>query len=121
MKIRSAVLSAFFLLFMDPAFGQIGRKLIKVDYNHSTVGTTAQDAILATSVDKKVKGWAICHDAGSAANYLSISDTADPDVDGVRIAAGDCFDCLECSGQTLIDANVKASAAATGYSVVQFK
>lgn len=110
-----------FILFLGSqiAFSQIGRQLGSVDYQHSTVGTTAQDAT-GTVVDR-LKGWEICHDAGSASAYLAISDGADPDTDGVRIAPGDCFKCLECSEKTLKDANVKGSAAATGYAVIQFK
>lgn len=110
------------LFFDKDAEAQIGtQKIIQVQYSHSTVGTTAQDAILAASVEKEVKAWKICHDAGSASVYLAVSDGVDPDTDGARLEAGQCFDCMSCSFATLRDANVKGSAAGTGYSVIQYR
>ena len=90
-------------------------------YHHDTVGTTAQDAIISTSVDSRVFGWTICHDGGSANAYLAVSENADPDSDGQRVAPGECFVCYGCGSRSLKSANVKGSAAATGYSVVQYK
>lgn len=98
-----------------------GRRIGVVLYEHSTVGTTAQDAISSSNVDRTLKGWRICHDAGSANAYLAISTGSDPATDGVRIAAAQCYQCDECGAQALIDANVKGSAASTGYSVQQLK
>ncbi len=103
------------------SFAQIGRRIGNVSYYHSTVGTTAQDALPAVNIDRNVKGWRICHDSDSTANYLAISTGADPATDGVRVAAGFCFDCDDCGSTALTDANVKADAAATGYSVIQLK
>jgi hypothetical protein len=104
------------------AFSQIGKRVGKVEYYHATVGTAAQDTLPAINVDaRNVKGWRICHDSDSTANYLAISIGADPAADGVRIGAGLCFDCDDCGGVALKDSNVKADAAATGYSVIQFK
>lgn len=108
------------LLFLGSANGQTGRRIGSVDYFHSSVGTTAQDAIPAGNVERNVKGWRICHDAGSTANYLAISTGADPATDGIYIAANTCYECDECGGTALKDVNVKADAAATGYSVIQF-
>lgn len=104
------------------ALGQIGaQKITKQVYSHGSVGTTAADAVLASTVERNLKRWAICHDGGSASAYLSFSDGVDPDVDGTRLAAGDCYTCYGCSQKTLIDLNVKGSAAATGYSIIQEK
>lgn len=108
-------------LMSSIALGQIGRRIGAITYYHSTVGTTAQDALPAVNIDRNIKGWRICHDSDSTANYLAISTGADPATDGVRIAAGLCFDCDECGSTALTDANVKADAAATGYSVLQLK
>lgn len=110
-----------FSLIASLAHGQIGRRIGNVQYFHSTVGTTAQDALPPANVDRNIKGWRICHDSDSTANYLAISTGADPATDGVRISAGLCFDCDDCGSTALIDANVKADAAATGYSVLQLK
>lgn len=111
----------FLFLNNSWAHAQIGRRISNVNYSHSIVGTVAQDAIAPASVISNVTGWKICHDAGSANDYVAVSTGADPDTDGVRIAAGFCYNCRECNSTTLIDANVKGSAAATGYSVIQFK
>lgn len=111
-----------FSLFVGATLHANNRKLDTITYAHSTVGTTAQDAALTpSSVDSKIRGWRICHDGGSASAYLAISNGADPDTDGLRIAAGACYLCDECGSKGLIEANVKASAASTGYSVLQFK
>jgi len=109
-----------FSLFSLQSFAQIGRSIGDVTYYHSTVGTTAQDAIPAVNI-QRVKGWRICHDSDSTANYLAISAGVDPATDGVRIGAGACFICDECGSKVLENANVKADAAATGYSVLQLK
>ena len=104
------------------SFAQIGRvKITKVVYTHSTVGTSAADAILASIVERNIKGWTVCHDAGSASTFLSFSDGADPDVDGTRLEAAQCFFCSGCSFKTLVNLNVKGSAAGTGYSILQQK
>ena len=103
------------------ANGQIGRRISKVTYSHSSVGTTAQVVIAPASVVSNVTGWKICHDAGSSNDYIAVSSGVDPGVDGVRIGIGFCYNCNECNSTTLIDANVKGSAAATGYSVIQYK
>jgi len=114
-------LITFLFIFNSIAYSQIGRRINNVEYSHSTVGTSAADAIAAINVDSKLKGWLICHDAGSASVYLAVSNTADPDLDGVRLEPSQCFECTECGFLTLKDANVKGSAASTGYSVIQLK
>ena len=114
-------LIAYFLFTSNFLLADSGRRIGKISYYHSTVGTTAQDAIPAGNVDSKIRGWRICHDSDSTANYLAMSIGADPAVDGLRKGPDLCYECDECGAQALIDLNVKADAAATGYSVLQFK
>ena len=111
----------FSVLLSSFANAQIGRRISTVTYSHSSVGTTAQDAIAPASVVSNVTGWKICHDAGSSNDYIAVSSGLDPGTDGVRIGIGFCYDCRECNSTTLIDVNIKGSAAATGYSVIQYK
>jgi len=61
--------------------------------------------------------------SGSAANggYLAVSKNADPSSDGIRLAAGDCHACSNCSPKTLKDTNVVASVEDTGYVVIQWR
>jgi hypothetical protein len=98
-----------------------GRKANSVTYYHAEAGVGVTDAITATSVDKDTWGWMICEDAEATATFLAISSGADPALDGIRIGPGKCFYCENCGSKSLIDANVKAQAASTGYSVIQFK
>jgi hypothetical protein len=113
----------FYILFSmsDISLANNNRRVSSVSYHHATVGTTAQDAVSPSSVDTRIVGWRLCHDPESTANYLSASVGADPAVDGIRITPGQCFECNDCGRKGLIDLNVKADAAATGYSVIQFK
>lgn len=115
------VFLAFVLLLPSLLLAQNNYSPRSVEYHHGTVGTTAADAITASSVNRYVRGWRICHDSESTATYLAISSGADPLTDGIRIGAGECFECTNCSQKTLIDANVKAQAASTGYSVIMFR
>ena len=103
------------------ALGANPRRIAKIAYFHSTVGTTAQDAIPVGNVITRIQGWRICHDSDSTAGFLAISNGADPATDGIRIAADSCYLCDDCGSQGLIDANVKADAASTGYSVLQLQ
>lgn len=117
-----ALLALAILLHSGIALSQIARvKISKLTYSHSTVGTVTQDAIAPASVQRNLKGFSLCHDAGSASDYLAFSDQADASVDGTRLAAGQCYTCEGCSYQTLVDLNVIGSALATGYSIVQEK
>lgn len=112
----------YFLPLIFMAGSALGlTKIYKNVYSHGTVGTTAIDAIAAANVVREIKGWTICHDGGSASSYLAFSDTADPDVDGTRLAPGECYECEGCSIATLRELNVKGQAAATGYSLIQRK
>ena len=113
----------FYLLITttDILLAHSNRRVGLIKYHHATVGTSAQDAILASSVNSRIVGWRLCHDADSTANYLAASVGADPALDGIRLGAGQCFECDDCGSQGLIDLNVKADAASTGYSVIQFQ
>ena len=91
-----------------------------VNYTHAAVGTTAADAIAASSVVANMLAWKICADAGNA-SYVAVGTAADPDTDGVRLEAGQCMDCPNCTPSTLKDANVKGGAAAQGYAIVQYR
>jgi hypothetical protein len=121
MKRFSLLVLLLALLEPSYALASLGRRIGRIIYAHSTVGTTAQDALPAVQVDRSLVGWRVCHDAGSTATYLAMSTGADPATDGLRIAAGQCYQCDECGAQALIDLNVKADAASTGYSVLQLK
>lgn len=89
-------------------------------YAHATVGTTAADAISSSAVGTNILAWKVCADSANG-NYLALSTGADPDTDGVRLLAGECFECPNCTPKTLRDLNVKGGAASQGYSVVQYK
>ena len=109
------------LSISNVSLASLGRKVGKIEYYRNTVGTSAQVAIPAVSVDvRDTVGWRICVDP-SVTGYLAVSTGADPDVDGVRIGGGSCFECDDCGGAALQTTNVKADAAATGYSIVKFK
>lgn len=123
--LRSLIILFVSLLFVSEiGLSQVffaNTRVGKMDYAHSTVGTTAQEAIAAASVGGNLLTWAICHDAESSSTYLAISDGADPATDGVRVAPGECHMCPNCNPQTLKDINVKGQAAGTGYSVTQWR
>lgn len=115
-------LAALALSISSLGFAQIGaQKITKQVYAHGSIGTTAASAVISTTVERNLKRWTLCHDGGSVNAYLSFSKAADPDTTGARLAAGQCYTCFGCSQKTLIDLNVKGSAAATGYSVIQEK
>lgn len=107
------------LLFASSAQAQIAKRTGKMFYSRSTVGTTAQDVIAAANVQKKTYGWLVCHDPGSTATYVDVSENADPATDGLRLGPGQCFDCDDCGEGVLRRLRIKAQAAGAGYSVVQ--
>jgi len=61
--------------------------------------------------------------AGTAANgsYIQLSSSADPSTDGIQVGPNECFTCPNCTPKLLKDLNVIAGAAATGYSVIQYR
>lgn len=91
-----------------------------VVYKHTTVGVVAADAIAAADVSANLLAWKLCAD-GANTSYIAVSTGVDPDVDGVRVAAGECYECPNCTATTLKNANVKSGAAAQGYSTLQYK
>jgi len=96
-----------------------GKKIGHVSYSHDMASTKTQPA--TNMIEEKIEGWRICHDPGSEAGFLAISNTEDPELDGTRIGPGQCFECPGCTSETLTRANVKSDVDDTGYSVVQFK
>jgi hypothetical protein len=88
---------------------------------HSTVGTSAADAIASASVSNNLLAWKICNDAVNTSTYLFVGEAADPATDGVQLDKGQCFECPNCTAKTLKTIKVKAQAASNGYSVIQFK
>lgn len=112
----------FLAMFSSSAHATLGRRVGKIEYHHGTAGLATSAAINAINVPRDVVGWRVCLDAAAApADYLALSEGADPEIDGLRIAAGSCYECDDCGAQALKNLNVKASAAATGYSVIKFK
>lgn len=99
------------------ALAQTGKRSDKVLYERATVGTTAQAA--TSNANKSVHGWQICHEVGSGASYISLSEGADPDTDGLRLAPGVCFDCVDCGFGPLNRLRVKGQAAGAPYAIVQ--
>ena len=108
------------LLSSSIVFANGQRRISSVAYAHDLVGVAAQVALATVSIDVGLRGWRVCHDAASAGTWLAVSQGADPAIDGVRVAPGQCFECDDCGSKGLIGLNVKADAAATGYSVLQF-
>lgn len=121
--VRAIFAFAIAFVLSVPAQAQVffaNTRVGTVLYAHSTVGTSAADAIAPTAVGPNILAWQICAD-GANASYVAISTGVDPDTDGVRVKAGECFECPNCTATTLKNANVKGGAAAQGYSVLQYK
>lgn len=92
----------------------------KTDFDHGTVGTSAQDALADADVGANVLSWAICADSANA-NYVAVSQNADPDTDGIRLGAEQCYTCANCTASLLKAIQVKGGAASQGYSVLQYR
>ena len=90
-----------------------------LEFYHDTIGTTASGAIPSISV-KSLFSYKVCADSGNA-SYVAVSKDLDPDTDGVRLQAGQCFECVGCTASLLRDLKVKGGAASQGYSVVQYR
>lgn len=114
-------LSTFFPA--DEADAQVffaNTRIGRADFDHSTVGTSAQDAIAPANVGANVLSWAVCADSANA-NYVAVSQNADPDTDGIRLGAEQCYTCSNCTASLLKSLKVKGGAAAQGYSVLQWR
>lgn len=100
----------------------IDARFTSISFYRASVGTTGALAIPSGSVLPGVLGWRICNDGvPGASTWLDVGRAADPSTDGVRLAAGKCFECLQCTAALLKATYVEGQAAANGYSVHQFK
>lgn len=87
-----------------------------------TQGVSGTLAIASASVLPDLLGWRICNDDVQTSTWLAVGEsTLDPETDGVRLAKGDCHECLNCSGAALRSIYVSSQAASGAYSVTQFK
>lgn len=88
-----------------------------------TQGVSGAVAIPAADVLAGGLGWRICNDTVNSSTWLAVGvgTTPDPELDGVRLGKGKCYDCLNCTPQSLKNVRVSAQAAANDYSVTQFK
>jgi hypothetical protein len=114
---------ASFFLFSTLATAQFfsNVQVSKLEYDHSTVGTTAGKLIADADVKSNLLGFHVCMDAEATATYLAVGEDTDPLTDGVRLGPGLCFVCNNCRAATLKKLRVKAQAASTGFSVIQFR
>jgi hypothetical protein len=118
-----ATLVAATLMATVPAQAQTVVSAVRIGSTtayRTTVGTTTALAIPSASVLPGLSGWRLCADSANT-NYLAIGKASDVDTDGVRLGAGQCFACDNCSPSTLKLSKVKGGAASQGYGVVQFK
>lgn len=114
----------FALCFGSAAFGQVylsSPKVSRLDFAHSTVGTSTALAIASSSVGGNVSTWKICNDAVNTSTYLLVGKAVDVSTDGVMLDKGQCFECLACKGDTLKLMKIEGQAAANGYSVIQYR
>lgn len=112
------------LLLATPAPAQVffaNTRIGSVVQTHTTAGTTASLAIPSTSVSPNLLAWKLCNDAVNTSTYLFVGKAADPATDGTQLAPGACYVCPNCVATTLKTINVKAQAAANGYSITQYK
>lgn len=68
-----------------------------------------------------LSGFKICADAVQTATYVSISNSIDPENDGIRIGKGKCFECLTCNGGLLKLLKVSGQASAAAFAVTQYQ
>lgn len=115
---RSFILLIMLSFFSNSALAQVGMKTGKLKYYRTTAGLAASDAITDSLVPKTTYGWMVCHDIGSTAQWVVVSEGADPAVDGVKLAPGACLDCLDCGEGPLQRMQIKAQAAGAGYSIL---
>lgn len=86
-----------------------------------TQGVSGSLALAASALLPSALGWRICNAAINSSTWLAVGKTTDPEVDGVRLGPGKCFDCPACTKAALGAVKLSAQAAADAYSVVQFK
>ncbi len=93
----------------------------KVEFYHTTVGTSTALAIPSASVGGNVLSWKICNDAVNTSTYLLVGKAVDVSTDGVMLDKGQCFECLNCKEATLKLMKVEGQASSNGYSVIQYR
>lgn len=86
-----------------------------------TQGVDGSVAISPSSVGSNVQGWKVCNNGVNTSTWLAVGSSLDPTVEGVRLAKGKCYDCMQCTASLLKAVTVSAQAASNGYSVIQFK
>ena len=121
---RNLLLALVAVLFAGSANAQqfyANSRVSKMSSYHTTVGTTTALAIPAASVGGNVLSWKVCNDAVNTSTYLLVGFAADAATDGAMIGPGVCYVCENCASSLLKALNVKAQAAANGYSVIQYR
>lgn len=112
------------LTMLSPAFAQFSsvQKSGNLSLYHTTVGTSTAAAIPSASVSGNLISFKICNDAvNGSSTYLIVGQAADAATDGVTMAPGSCFECLQCKPSILKSMKVKGQGSSNGYSVIQYK
>lgn len=120
-KFLLAILALFALA--QVSFAQISAnvRVAKVEITRGAVGTSTAAAITPSAVGGNLYMWKICNDAVNTSTHLLVGKAVDVSTDGVMLGKGECFDCPNCSPQSLKDMKVEAQAASNGYTVVQYR
>lgn len=105
------------------SFAQISAnvRVARVEITRGSVGTSTADAISAASVGGNLYMWKICNDAVNTSTHLLVGKAVDVSTDGVMLGKGECFECPNCSPQSLKDMNVEGQASSNGYTVIQYR
>lgn len=125
MRFLFSLLTLAFISLSSLAVAQdspsIDTRFASTSFYRAAAGTTGSLAIPGASVLGGVSGWRICNDGvPGASTWLDVGQNADPSNDGVRLAPGQCFQCMQCTASLLKAFYVEGQAAANGYSVNQF-
>lgn len=98
--------------------GNIGTSGFSVS---KTQGVSAVVPIAAANVLPGLLAWKICNDPDNgSSDWLDIGETT-AQTDGTRIAEGECYDCPNCTAQTLKDVRLSSEGGSNGYTVIQLK
>jgi hypothetical protein len=84
-------------------------------------GVSSSYAVLSTDVISNVMGYRICNHSANTSTWMAVGKETDTETDGIRLKAGQCFDCPSCTGKLLKETKVSSQAASNDYSVIQFK
>lgn len=115
------VLSVFSAFLIATAAQAVPERTRNISSYHATVGTSTALAIPSANVGPNVQAWAVCNDAVNTSTYLTVGLAVDVSTDGRTIAPGACYECDDCTADTLKLIKVEGQAAANGYSVIQFR